>query len=180
MYLEENRDIEIEATCHSRIGYIFYEIFKIESKSEAHVKEAVNLGLSLFPKNVSLIDWYKTAADILNKIRKKKEDEENKIESELRKKIKTENEEIFKKLDAEFKKSCDNFLKYIIANHPPYEGFSFNVEAETNKTSLKKVLLKLIPLYHPDKQSSEKDLKKKIIMDEITKCLNSKYNDFKN
>lgn len=175
----ENTDIELEAICCSKLGTIFYNIFKNNDKSEFFVKQSVTLGMSLYPKNVALEEWYVKSADILQAIRKKREDEEVKINNEIREKIKSENPKIFEDLLKEFNtKSTEGFISYVIEKHPPSEGYKLNAEEEVKKIGLKKLLIKLIALYHPDKVI-ESDLKRKVILDEICKYLNSKYNYLK-
>jgi uncharacterized protein YeaO (DUF488 family) len=171
-------DIELEAIIYSKLGSIFYRIFKNETKAEIYVKQSVDLGLSLHPKNVSVEDWYREATTILNEIRQRRFNEEQKNMNEYRQKYKDELSDSFNKIEEETKKSCQSFLKYIVLNHPPQQGFVYDVEEEIGKSNIKKVLLKLISYYHPDK-FSDTDMKKKVLMEEICKYLNQKYDYFK-
>lgn len=178
---DESCDIETEAILYSRLGVIFYFIFKNEIKTELLIKQSIDLGLSLMPKNVEMESWFKKAKEILNEIREKKRKAEEKLDNETREKIMKENQSIFDELDKQFKNSStEKFIEYILTNHcPNNEKFrDFKVGEEIEKSGIKKVLLKLIPVYHPDK-TDESDLKKKVIFDEICKLLNAKYSYFK-
>jgi hypothetical protein len=171
-------DIELEAIIYSKLGYIFFHILKNETKAEINVKQSVDLGVSLFPKNVSTEKWYREATNILREIRQKKIDQEDKNMQEYKQKFKDGLAETFKTIELESKKSTQDFLKFIIANYPPQEEFTFNVTEEILKSGLKDVLKKLITKYHPDK-FPDSDMKKKVLMEEICKYLNQKYDYLK-
>lgn len=118
------------------------------------MKLSVDLGLSMYPKNPQMEDWFRRSSEILNIIGKKREEEERKISEELREKIKKENEKIFKELDIHFRNdSTEKFIEYIIENYPANSDIvrNLNVKEEAKKVGMKKILLKLIPYYHPDK-----------------------------
>jgi hypothetical protein len=58
------------------------------------------------------------------------------------------------------------------------ENLNFIVK-EKAKSNIKRVFIKVISLYHPNKYSSD-DMKKKLLMEEISKILNRKYAYFSN
>lgn len=178
-FQEGKVDIELEAICYSKLGYIFYHIFKNSVKSEILVKQSVDLGLSMHPKNVGIEEWYKSSVAILKEIRNKREKEEREKKDEVREKYMKELSEDLDKINNIWKeKSVEQFMKYILTNYPPQENLNFNVDEQKEKTNTKKVILKVITFYHPDKFSNE-DMKKKILMEEITKLLTTKYEYFK-
>ena len=75
-------------------------------------------------------------------------------------------------------KSVESFMKYLAKDHPPYENFDFNVEEEVRNNGQVKVLQSFMKKYHPDKHSN-KDMLKKVKMEEITKLLVLRYNVLK-
>jgi hypothetical protein len=175
---ENKADIELEAIISSKIGEISYKILKDREKAESYVKISVELGMSLFPRNVQMEDWYRKASEILKEIRKTKELEEQKRMREIKEKYYNEVYTHIVDLDEKEKKySVEKFIKYVLKKHPPRENLNFNVEEEKAKSNMKRVFIKVIAFYHPDKFSSE-DMKKKVLMEEITKILNRKYSYF--
>ena len=170
-------DVELAAITYSKMGVIFENVIKNREKSEFYCKKSVELGLTLHPKNVEIETWYKDAKYILEIIRKEREKDENKKIKEAKVKYESELKEIIDVLEEKSKESIEKFLKFILKNHPPNDN-NFDVDEEIKKSNQKKVILRVISFYHPDK-FSEEDLKKKILMEEITKMLNRKYEYFK-
>jgi len=173
-----NADIELEAICCSKLGKIFHKIMKDETKAHLYVKQSIELGLTMRPKNVATEKWYKEAAEILQLIRKSKEKEENKVITEEINKIKKDNELVFTKIDKESKKGYIEFMKFAIKTHPPQPESVLNVDVDKDAIGIKKLLLKAVSMYHPDKFMST-DMLKKVTMEEICKHLTSFYEQFK-
>ena len=67
-------------------------------------------------------------------------------------------------------------LDHIYQNHPPKDP-SAKLEPPT-PANIKKVLLKAVVHYHPDKQN-QYERKWQVLCEEITKCLNASYEIFK-
>ena len=177
---DENKlDIELIGILCSKLGKIFYRIYKNIHKGENLVRKSINYGMSLHPKNVSLEDWYREASSVLNEISKIKEKEEKEKMGEERKQYVEELKSTIEGLEERSKKeSIESFIKFILEKHPPVKNLTYDVEAEKEKSNIRKVIMKVISFYHPDKFSNE-DLKKKVLMEEITKILTSKYEYFK-
>ena len=177
---DENKlDIELIAILCSKLGKIFYRIYKNINKGENLVRKSINYGMSLHPKNVSLENWYREASSILSEISKIKEKEEKEKTDEERKKYLEELKSTIEDLDKRSKnESIESFIKFILEKHPPIKNLKYDVDAEKEKSNIRKVIMKVISFYHPDKFSNE-DLKKKILMEEITKILTTKHEYFK-
>jgi hypothetical protein len=172
-------DVELAAITFSKMGVIFENVIKNRVKSELYCKKAVELGLTLHPKNVEVEKWYKDAKQILELIRKERDQEERKNMKEAREKYEEELKETIDEIEEKSKQSIEKFLIFILDKHCPNErNKNFDVYQEIEKSNQKKVILKVISFYHPDK-FSEQDLKKKVLMEEITKILNRKYEYFK-
>ncbi len=82
----------------------------------------------------------------------------------------TEIKELTKKAEGD----NTEFIKHVLEKHKPKENFHFKVDEEIKKTSLKKVLTKIIAVYHPDKVL-DSEPRKKVLFEEITKLLNNIY-----
>lgn len=183
-------DIELEAIVCSKLGYILCKVFKLYEKSRVLLKMAIDLGMSLYPKNVGTEIWYIKASNCLSDIRLKMQNAEE--EAKLKQKegyLKQLNETIIEIEKKRFSaSSIDNFksleslktfLKYLLEKHKPETiPENYNIDEELNIDSNKKLLLKLIKLYHPDKNYAQ-DMKMNILMEEITKILNDIYSNFK-
>jgi hypothetical protein len=172
-------DLESEAIVCSKLAMIFFKILKNFSKAETYSDMSIQLAMSIPYRNFGSENWFKESLDIKKEIRKKKEKEEREKYSEQREKYKGELAEDFKKIEEASKKEIKLFLKFLVTNYPYAQGFSFDVEAEEKKTNMKKILLKFSSYYQPDKFSSEDNLKKKILMEEISKHVNCKYDYYK-
>ena len=118
--------------------------------------------------------WYKDAIRLVQKINDWEEEERVKNKEPYLLELKP----LLAIIKEKEGKSMESFLKYLIKNHPPSEGFVYDVDEEVKKIGQRKVLLNIIIKYHPDKHSTN-DMLKKVKMEEITKMLNLKYESFK-
>lgn len=180
---ESSVDIELEAILCSKLGYILFKVLKNYSKSKDLLETCVQLGMSLHPKNVELDDWYRKASGCLIDLRfRLQEEEEGKkndkkaVYLEQLKDVLKKIDELCEKVKEDIKNNLKAFLEFLLENHPPLTigKLNYNVEEEIKKTSHKKVLVNVIKYYHPDKYSVA-DMRKKILMEEITKRLNDVY-----
>lgn len=179
-------DVELEAILCSKLGYIFFKIFKNYSKAKSFLNQAVSLGLSLYPKNISSERWYIKATTALQDIRLILQENEDSEISKKKEKYLEELKDVLKKIDDECEKVRKDkkehfakFLKFLIINHSPTKKtFDFNVEEEIKKSSEKKILLKLIKFYHPDSNGLE-EMKARVLIEEIAKRLNDIYSLYK-
>lgn len=67
--LAKQKDIELEAICCSHIGKIFYKALKKKDKARTYFYDAVRIGMTLRPKDVTKEAWYKKAEMWLDEIR---------------------------------------------------------------------------------------------------------------
>lgn len=159
---EKSFDVELAAIAYSKLAVIFHKIIKNASKGGLYAKESVDLGMSLLPKNVEIEQWFKNSKEILAEIRKKKEKEEADEIRESKKKYLNELKDIIYDLTSKSTSySIEKFMKHILDKHPATEeSRNYKVDEEKAKSCIKKVILKVISFYHPDKFTKE-DLKKK-------------------
>jgi len=178
-------DVELEAIICSKLGCIFLKIFKNYDKAKTFLNQAISLGLSLYPKNISSERWYIKASSALQDIRFKQQEQEEKDIQEKKKEYLEELKDVLKKLDEQADKVKEDknylakFLKYILENHTPIKKtINFKIDEEIEKNKEKKTLLKVIKFYHPDSNGVE-EIKMKILIEEIAKRLNDIYTYFK-
>jgi hypothetical protein len=178
-------DVELEAIFLSKLGYIFYKINRRNEKAKEYLNNAVNLGLSLYPRNISLERWYIKASTTLEEIIKTLQKDEDETIRKSKQKYLDEIKDDLIKLDDELEKvkkdnnNLADFLKYVIKKHSPIKNkFELDVDEEIKNTNPRKILLKIIKFYHPDKNGLE-EMKDKIIIEEISKRLNDIYSIFK-
>jgi hypothetical protein len=179
--IKENKDIELEAICYSHIAKIMYRIFKNKkqnNKIKSYVLTAVNLGISLAPKNVGKEKWYIDATNILQEIRNEEAREEERNDDQYREELKKRKEEIFKELYAKKEESNLVFVKFILEKYP-YKGYKNdgkNIEEEFSKDN-KNFIKTLVAKYHPDRypKNTEEEKKHYVIIHEISVILNGMY-----
>ena len=61
-------DIELEARCEAELGYILHKGLKKDSKAMVHYHNMVRLAVSRRPKDLTVEDWYRKAAQAMEGI----------------------------------------------------------------------------------------------------------------
>ncbi|XP_037042295.1 uncharacterized protein LOC119078723 [Bradysia coprophila] len=171
-----NVDIENEAIALSRQGRLFHKIFNLRSKAHTYYRASFDLAVSLHPKDMNNFEWFKECKTALEEHQKATvREEEAKKDKERAPYL----EKMKDKLDALKSHATDAFklLKYIYTNHPPKVSYDYK-ENSIDSTNIKKALLNAIIQYHPDKQV-QYDMEWRVLSEEITKCLNVRYECFK-
>jgi hypothetical protein len=177
-FSERFTDIELEANICSKIGCAVKNYLKDMKKAQKILTHCISLGLSLQHRNAHTEDWYKKAYNCLQDVRKKIVQEEEIEKSKDKVNIKKELVDIFAELNKKAEGDHAEFIKFILEKHKPKEDLNFNVDEQVKKTNIKKVLTKVIAMYHPDK-ISDTEMRKKILFEEIAKLLNNKYSECK-
>ena len=84
------------------------------------------------------------------------------------------------KLDAQYNKSCKEFLIFLNKEYVPDDKKLDLKDELLKENSLKKTMLKMfLPIFHPDKNMAE-ERKIQVLREEITKHLNNFVEQFKN
>ena len=139
---------------------------------------SINLALSSGRSMIN-VHWYNQANNNLRAIQEeeaRKEDMNREKENEVfREMCKEELAEIRKTRE---KETAQKFLKFILEKYSSKSGKLVLTEQMLQTGNMKKTLLKVIRLYHPDKQP-QNDLKWCFMAEEISKYLNSIYESFK-
>lgn len=186
---DENRnvsDIESEAICIYKIALVYYKLLKNKKKAYEKAMEVINLGLSMFPKNVSNEYWYIEASEIVKEMRKESAQEEEKSKEELLEEVKKKYPGKFEELE-EKSRSKREFIRFIIKNYPfrgckdPESEAKKKVKEYDDDDTGRSVIRGLCGLYHPDKytENSNEEKERKLFYEEISKILNNFFSDIK-
>ena len=175
--LVKGEEVELIAMVHTKIGLVYLSVFENKRRAKSCFLEAMNLSTKL-PMNPYTQNWYAELKNAMEDIRKKEEALENEKWENKRKPF----------LD-ELKKEIQLLWEYQSATPRELVNFLFetfppkhipNAEKPPVQRIEQKTLLKLCPLYHPDKIDKEKfDAKYIVLCEEITKLINLKYGDLK-
>jgi len=206
--LSRGNDLEQEAiSCH-HIGYIHQHYFKMNSKAKVYYKQVMILAEAAKPRIFSTQMWYKDSAEALRTYQNEAVRRDEAAEQARKQKyidllkqdldsIKAANTNAYALIDflydkyppripkerRKFKPEVDlAVLKEMTEKREARKkrGVSEN-EWETVKKTLKKLLLKTVVDYHPDKVigdegSDEEEIKKwKVFAGEITRMITSYY-----
>ncbi|KAJ6644303.1 hypothetical protein Bhyg_09270 [Pseudolycoriella hygida] len=165
-------DIENEALAFSRQGRIFYKILNLRSKAHQYYRASFDLAVTLHPKDMNNVEWFKECKLALEDLQQSKmREEEEKREKERAPYL----AQLKPVLDVLKSHSDDAFklLKFVYSTHPPKVSFDYD-EKKLDSTTIKKAVLNAIIQYHPDKQV-EYDMKWRVLSEEITKYLTARY-----
>jgi len=164
----ESVDIEIESISSYKIGKIFFKIFKDMVRAKPYFMSAIIVAQDL-ERNLMMEDWYKDAVQLVDEINAWEETIRIKDKEPYLEQLK----DVLALIKDQYKNSIESFIKYLIKNHPPTEGFVFDVDEQVKTIGQRKLLVTMIMKYHPDKHANS-DMLKKVKMEEITKYLNNK------
>ncbi|XP_048775106.2 uncharacterized protein LOC125679711 isoform X2 [Ostrea edulis] len=173
--LARELDMEQEAIALGRIGRVYAKILKFKPQAKEYFKRAIQMAASMAPRTFVSCDWYQECTEMLKKYQEEtvthEQEEKDKEKEKVKEEIKGELEEIKQK---HLKMTNIQFLQYVYKTYPPKnETFKLEKDAEEN---IKKTLQKAVTHYHPDRSEPEKNgLKWKVLSEEITKYLSSRY-----
>ncbi|XP_041458958.1 uncharacterized protein LOC121410748 isoform X2 [Lytechinus variegatus] len=170
-----DKDLEQEAIAYSRLGRVYGKVLKASSRGKDYYKKAIQLALSMTPRTFHDVDWFKESTEFVNEFQRRlnKDEEEDKDKEAALKEMK----EDVDKLSKMASEMCNvDFIKEIYKTWPPRAP---GAKLDENLAT-KKLLLKAISHYHPDKVDKEVHGNKWFYFsEEITKHLNIKYGNHK-
>lgn len=176
--LVRGRDLECEAICLSKIGYIHYKVLKDDKRAGDCFTKCLEIATAMKPRDFTNRKWHKKAFDGLNKIQAKRAREDDAAHEAAKSEFYSTHTTILEAIKNAFNKSVYDLLKHIYANHSP--EINDYVLPDLTSDNIKKVVLKAIQHYHPDKQSPRgKGKNWEYLCEEITKYLTSKYEAMK-
>ena len=171
-------DIEYEAICLSNIVKIKYELLKSTDLEKLlnDANKSIQLGESLFPKNVSNESWFIKIRNLKVKIQMDYDKLNEKESNENIDKVKKDCQSIIDEIEENSKKTNIEFITFILSKYP-YEGFQIIHDLENQiKNNLVNLITDLKKHYNEQnfnsKSTNENELKKFIIAEKISKHLN--------
>lgn len=182
--LLREKDLLLEAFTCSKMGQILRSVWKDDKRSHDYYVRSLQLA-DISGSHCGTHEWYRVARDALTQdqqAKQRKEEMDKQHEDEPYKiALHAELETLKEKLRTE---SHEGFLKFIYETHKPkkFPDYKFEVvarkETDEYNSEMKRLLLKSLLHYHPDKQAGE-DRKWCVLCGEITKILTNKYETFK-
>ncbi|KAK7108007.1 uncharacterized protein [Littorina saxatilis] len=177
--LTRGQDLEMEAMALSDLGKVYHKVLKMKERAKPCLMKAMELAHTMVPRTFIGDEWYEFARSTVEKYQqeqvKAEEDQHQKKRQEVLSLIKEELEVLNKKKN---ELGRLEFLKFVYTTHPPkltvdeLEELPDWVEVQ----DLKKLFLKAVVHYHPDKvQEEEHGAKWKVLTEEITKLLTAHY-----
>ncbi|XP_025112287.1 uncharacterized protein LOC112575020 [Pomacea canaliculata] len=167
----------------SSLGLVYAKVLKLKYYAKLYLMKAIELVSIMVPRNCLNEEWYLSAQSILQQYQQEQVLADDLEKQKQRESIVKEIKDDLDKLNEKFTKSSkEDFLKYVYATHPlknPKHKLDENAAFE-DQVALKKLYLKAVTHYHPDKVDEERDgAKWKVMCEEITKLLNKYYQFFK-
>ncbi|XP_031557582.1 uncharacterized protein LOC116294173 [Actinia tenebrosa] len=184
--LTRELDLEQEAIALSHLGFVYNKVLKDKDKSKEYYKKCFELAESMKPRTFFTQDWYQQCVSTLQEFQKEEWLKDERIDEEAREvrivKIKKELEDLKENNTGE----CE-ILIHVYNTYPPKNSKWVKPSekdmakwAKMKKKDFKKVLLKGIYDYHPDKIDAEEHCEKwKTLCEEITKLLTAHYDYLK-
>ena len=186
--LARNVEIEREAIAESRLGYVYDKVLRITLRAKAYYTHCFELAESLKPRMFTACQWYKDCTATLlryqEEAKKRDEEEKSKERSGFLEELSQELEEI-----KDHKDLAVELIKFLYANYPPKnpswkkpseDEMEDWEELKTTSKAYKKLLIKALAVYHPDKVDEGVYGKKwKVLCEEITKMLTFHYESTK-
>ncbi|XP_025112284.1 uncharacterized protein LOC112575017 [Pomacea canaliculata] len=177
--LIRERDLELEAMALYSLGRVYAKVLKLKYYAKLYLMKAFELINVMVPRTCLNEEWYLSAQTILRHYQQEEEWADDLEKLRKRESIMKEIKDDLDKLNEKFTKSSKyDFLKYVYATHPPKNPKHKCDEnaAFEDQEVLKKLYLKAVTHYHPDKVDEERDgAKWKVLCEEITKLLSQQY-----
>lgn len=181
-------ELEQEAIAESRLGVVYDKVLKLTHRAKTYFNHTLQLVESMKPRVFTSHDWYKECVATLQRyqeeVRQRDEEEKRKVRAKYL-------EELSEEL-ADIKKNNTTaiaLIKHVYTNYPPktssWEKPSDDDMAkwdsmESGTKEFKKLLLKALAVFHPDKvDEKEHGMKWKVLSEEITKMITNYYENTK-
>ena len=182
-------DIEQEAITESRLGVVYDKVLKLTLRAKQYFTHSFELAESLKPRIFTSLEWYKDCTAAL----KRYQDEARRRDEQERQKVRASFlEALSEELDdlRAHKLEAIPLIKHLYTKYPPKittwkkpsdEEIKKWGSVESESKDYKKILLKALSVYHPDKVDENLyGMKWKVLCEEITKMLNFHYERTKN
>ncbi|EDO35263.1 predicted protein [Nematostella vectensis] len=182
-------DLEQEAIALSRLGYVYDQIIKQESKAKTYFMRALQLADSLKPRTFATEAWFVCCVTTLKRYQDEVRQREEKEYLDSKKPVLEELKEELAELDEHENGTDLGLLKFVYTKYPPKarawkkpEDMDKweTEEIEIGHEQLKSLLRRAVLVYHPDTVDEAKHGKKwKVLSEEIAKHLTQRYERLK-
>jgi len=181
-------EIEQEAIAESRLGVVYDKVLKLTNRAKDYFNHTLQLVESMKPRVFTSHDWYKECITTLQKyqeeVRQRDEEEKRKVRAKYLEELKEELADIKK-----HNTSAVALIKHVYASYPP-KSSTWEKPSDDDMTKwdslergskeYKKLLVKALAVFHPDKvDDKEHGLKWKVLSEEITKMITNHYESTK-
>ena len=187
-----DQDLELVCMAYTKIAKIYLKVVKdaiSKIKGKEYLMEVMKMSKTITEeKNLHSLKWFNLATALLREIQEEAQKKEDEEWASKRKVALEEIKEELKQLGEHEADSDEDLISFLLANLPPKhkpaaEWKHLEEEARTSKAGSKerkRVLQKLIYVYHPDKVDKEKfDDKYHVLCEEISKELTKRYTHLK-
>ena len=185
--LARGEDIEIMCIAYTKIAKIYIGVFKDgihKSKAKEYLNNVMELS-KVMNGNMYTLDWYKDATKFLKDMQDEKQKQEDELWQNQRKVFMDQLSDEVKLLQSHEGDTHCQFLIFLFEKFPPKhrqvdEWKHLVPEGEDNGISMKKRMMKLVTIYHPDRvDKTIHSSKYHVLCEEITKVLTNRYNCLK-
>ena len=181
-------EIEQEAIAESRLGVVYDKVLKLKNRAKDYFSHCLQLVESMKPRIFTSCDWYKECISAIQRyqeeVRQRDDEEKRKIRAKYLDELKDELEDIKKN-----NTSAIALIKHVYSNYPPKSANWEKPSDEEMKKwetlqlgtkEYKKLLVKALAIFHPDKvNDDEHGIKWKVLSEEITKMITNYYENTK-
>lgn len=181
-------ELEQEAIAESRLGVVYDKVLKLTVRAKAYFNHTLQLVESMKPRVFTSHDWYKECITTLQRyqeeVRQRDEEEKRKVREKYLKELSEELADIKKHNTGSIA-----LIKHVYSKYPPksssWEKPSDDDMAkwdslEKGTKEYKKLLVKALAVFHPDKvNEKEHGMKWKVLSEEITKMITHYYENTK-
>jgi len=190
--LVEGEDVEIICISFTNIARVYLKVFKDgvhKTRAKEYLKEVLDLSGTL-ERNMYTFTWFTDASQMLQDL----QDEVRKVEEE---KWNNHRKIYLEQLKVELKKNGEknsathiDYIKFVLAEFPPkhrpetewtkYKTGVKDPVCGDSMTEMKKTMMKLVTIYHPDRVQADVHGEKYLVLcEELTKSLTYRYNCLK-
>ncbi|KAL4486384.1 hypothetical protein ABPG72_007170 [Tetrahymena utriculariae] len=147
--LFEGKFLHIEAECYFMLGQIYLEMFGHDcQKSHDYIRNSISLDFN--STKINRKQWYNVAMHTMKILQNKSAEKD----SEMFDSWKSKNQSIINQINLYQSKGIVDFAKWITLNYLPSFSKNFKIE-NIDLSNHKKLLHKVMKLYHADKISGE-------------------------
>ncbi|XP_025112277.1 uncharacterized protein LOC112575014 isoform X1 [Pomacea canaliculata] len=181
--LIRERDLELEAMALSSLGLVYAKVLKLKYHAKLYIRKAFELINVMVPRNCLNEGWYLSALSMMQQFQQEQVWANDIEKQKQRESVMKEIKDDVDKLNDKFTMSSKEiFLKYVYATYPPKNPkhkLDENAAFEDEEV-MKKLYLKAVTHYHPDKVDVEEDgANWKVLCEEIAKLLSHQYQCYK-